>query len=64
MTPKLSTLQRRVKEMFSEAAILTIGALRFHNMSKDGNVHIQYSEIIIKKRMQLSINHKLKAPYE
>ena len=38
--------------------------LRFHNVSQDGNVHIQYSVIISKKKVKPSINHKLKAFFQ
>ena len=39
-----------------------LGTLRFHNVNQDDNVHVQYPVIISKKIVQLSINHKLKAP--
>ena len=41
-----------------------LGTLRFHNVSHEGNVHIQYPVIISDKRAQPSINKKLKALYE
>ena len=43
---------------------LTLRTLRFHRVSHDGNVHVQYPVIIVKKRVQPSINHKLKALFE